>query len=272
MKITCYVRKHRPKHQVTAAETFCAGLKRHGLQGEIITNPSLDNDSDLVLVWGMEQARRVRGNNKKDFLLAERAYFEDRFKWISLGYNGLNNRGEYYNRNSPHDRWKKHFDDGRLQPWNPEGQYILLTLQIKGDNSIRNFPVNYQQLVDDIKKATDLPVLVKDHPIRSGTWGNIVADGIVNGIGRIETAVQNAAVTVTINSNSGVDSILAGTPVVNFDQGSMVWDLAMKDLTQLSTPPLPDRTQWAADLAYTQWLPEEIAAGDAWEHLKQRYE
>jgi hypothetical protein len=271
MKITCYVRKTRPRHQVTAAESFCAGLKRHGLKGEISTKTAVpDHESDLILAWGMRQARTIRTRSKKDFLLAERAYFEDRHKWISLGYNGLNNRGEFYNRNSPDDRWKKHFDDGRLQPWNPEGQYILLTLQIKGDNSIRNFPVNYQKLANDLRKATDLPVLVKDHPVRRGTWGNIQTDGVFDG--SIEEGVRKAAVTVTINSNSGVDSVLAGTPVVNFDHGSMVWELAMKDLTQLSNPPLPDRTQWAADLAYTQWLPEEIAAGDAWEHLKQRYE
>ncbi len=269
MKITCYIQNPRAKHHVTAAETFCAGLKRHGLKGEI-SRIKEDHKSDLVLAWGMKQARNVRGNCKKDFVLAERAYFENRYEWISLGYNGLNNRGEYYNQNSPNDRWKKHFDDGRLQPWNPKGQYILLTLQIKGDNSIRNFPVDYQKLVNDIKKATDLPVLVKDHPVRSGTWGNIVADGAFNG--SIKEAVDGAAATVTINSNSGVDSVVAGTPVVNFDAGSMVWDLAMKDLTQLSNPPLPDRTQWAADLAYAQWLPKEIAAGDAWDHLKQRYE
>jgi hypothetical protein len=97
-----------------------------------------------------------------------------------------------------------------------------------------------------------------------------VADGVFNG--SIEEAVRGAAVTVTINSNSGVDSVIAGTPVVNFDHGSMVWDLAMKDLTQLNNPPTPDRSQWAADLAYAQWLPEEISAGHAWEHLKQRYE
>ena len=270
MKITCYVRKNRPKHQVTAAETFCQGLKRHGIKGEISTNIALDTDSDLVLVWGMRLAREVRGESGKDFILAERAYFEDRYEWISLGYNGLNNRGEYYNKNSPDDRWKKHFDDGRIKPWNTKGDYILLTLQIKGDNSIRNFPVDYQKLANECMEASDLPVLVKDHPVRKGTWGNIVADGVFNG--SIEKAVQGAAVTVTINSNSGVDSVIAGTPVVNFDHGSMVWDLAMKDLTQLNNPSTPDRSQWAADLAYAQWLPEEISAGHAWEHLKQRYE
>ncbi len=33
----------------------------------------------------------------------------------------------------------------------------------------------------------------------------------------------------------------------------------------------PDRTAWCKKMAYTQWLPEEIENGKAWEALKTVY-
>ena len=78
--------------------------------------------------------------------------------------------------------------------------------------------------------------------------------------------------TVLPNITPSLFIVMIVTPVVNFDNGSMVWDLAMKDLSQLNNPPTPDRTQWCNNTAYTQWLPYEIENGDAWDHLKQRYD
>jgi hypothetical protein len=258
-------------HQIDTAKKFISGLKRHNIDANLQVGFRPDNGSDLVLVWGMRGARTVRPSLKKDFLLMERSYLEDRFEWISLGYNGLNGKGEFYNKGMSDDRWKKHFDDGRIKEWNPTGDHILLTTQIRGDNSIKHLNVNYQKIINDIKQNTDLPVYVRDHPQRKNTWGTLRADGVAPSNIPIAEAAAKAKVVVTINSNSGVDSILAGTPVVNFDNGSMVWDLAMKNLSDLENPLTPDRTQWCNDIAYAQWLPYEIENGDAWEHLKQRY-
>jgi hypothetical protein len=270
MKITCYAMSTKQTHQVDTAKQFINGLKRHDVSAELKIGFSADSTSDLTVVWGMRGAKIVRPN--KDFLLMERSYFEDRFKWISLGYNDLNNRGEFYNTNMPSDRWNKHFNDGRMKEWNPIGDHVLLTLQIRGDNSLNHVNVNYQQIVNEIRKNTDLPIYVRDHPHRKNTWGKL------NGVHYADTnipiaeAIRKAKVVVTINSNSGVDAILEGTPVLNIDHGSMVWDLAMQnDFSNIDTPPIPNREQWAYDTSYCQWLPSEIENGDAWAHLKQRY-
>jgi len=271
MKITCYA-SPQWKHQIVAAKTFVNGLKRHNINANIEIGFKRDTKSDLVLVWGMRSAIKVRDNSGKDFLLMERSYFEDRYEWISLGYNGLNNRGEFYNKNMPGDRWNKHFNDGRMKEWNPIGDHVLLTLQIRGDNSLNHVNVNYQQIINEIRKNTDLPIYVRDHPHRKNTWGKL------NGVHYADTnipiaeAIRKAQVVVTINSNSGVDAILGGTPVINIDHGSMVWDLAMQnDFSNIDKPPIPNREQWAYDTSYCQWLPSEIENGDAWAHLKKRY-
>ena len=109
----------RQTHQIDTAKKFVSGLKRHNINANLEIGFKKDNRSDLVLVWGMRGARMVRTDLKKDFLLMERSYLEDRFEWISLGYNGLNGKGEFYNKNMPDDRWKKHFNDGRLKEWHP---------------------------------------------------------------------------------------------------------------------------------------------------------
>ena len=272
MKISCYAMSPRQTHQIQTAKQFIRGLERHGVKGQLKIGFTNDSESDLTLVWGMRGARKVRGNSRKDFLLMERSYFEDRFEWISLGYNGLNNRGEFYNKNMPDDRWKKHFNDGRMKEWNPSGDHVLLTLQIKGDNSLNHVKVDYQKIINEIKKNTNLPIYVRDHPHRKNTWGRLQGVQIADCNIPIIEAVRNAKVVVTINSNSGVDSILEGTPVINIDHGSMVWDLAMQNnFSMIDNPPTPDRMQWAFNTSYCQWLPHEIENGDAWDHLRQRY-
>jgi hypothetical protein len=57
--------------------------------------------------------------------------------------------------------------------------------------------------------------------------------------------------------------------VIAIDRGSMAWDMARHEITLKRIT--PNRDQWLYDLAYKQWTLEEIAAGEAWEHLKKRY-
>ena len=43
--------------------------------------------------------------------------------------------------------------------------------------------------------------------------------------------------------------------------------IANFDLDDIVDPPLPDRQQWAHDLAYAQWTVTELRAGLPWVHL-----
>jgi len=260
-------------HHRMAALSFQQGLRRHGIDVPLIYTTQYRRDGvkcDLMINWSARFAAKTAGSYV-DYLVMERAYLEPRYEWISLGYNGLNGRADFLNKNSPSDRWDKHFA-GRLQPWAPNGDYVLLTTQVPGDMSIRHLDVNYKSIIYMIKRYTDLPVYVKHHPLAHDTWNVAGAKKILPADMPIQEAIRRAKVVVTINSNSGVDAIVAGKPVINIDSGSMVWELAMqKDFSQIDNPPTPDRTQWAHDIAYCQWLPSEIESGEAWEHLKQRY-
>jgi hypothetical protein len=240
------------------AKAMQAGLKRHGISVPITSSIE---PADLTICWGMNQARQAKG----DYLLMERAFLGDRNNWISLGYNGLNGYADFCNKNSPSDRWDKYWS---LEDWTG-GDYILVTTQIPGDNSLVGIDLDYQKIVDSLQ-FLEKPIHIRSHPQRPQNWGingAIVVDPKIP----IEEAVKNAYAVVTINSNSGVDAIVNGTPVLNYNDRSMVWDLAMKKPEELLNPSKPNRTQWAYDIAYAQWLPKEISNGDAWEHLKKFY-
>jgi len=43
--------------------------------------------------------------------------------------------------------------------------------------------------------------------------------------------------------------------------------VAERALDNIERPRTPDRAQWACDLAYCQWQPQEMAEGMAWRHL-----
>ena len=66
--------------------------------------------------------------------------------------------------------------------------------------------------------------------------------------------------TIAYNSNSCLDSVLAGVPCLAGDAGTMAWPLCMKDMKELYRP---ERERIAHGIAWTQWSTEEIASGEA---------
>jgi hypothetical protein len=78
--------------------------------------------------------------------------------------------------------------------------------------------------------------------------------------GPLQDALARAAVVVTWNSNTGVDALLAGKPVVALGEGAMAAPLAARELGGRCDP---DREAWAHALAWKQWTLDEIRSGDA---------
>jgi hypothetical protein len=272
------------KHHINPVRNFGTGLEKHGLKVKYIGTrevgvkyavPNLLNDYDFVVCWAMRAHNWFKELGFKNILVMENAPLnniqEAKKEWASCGWNGLMGRADFLNENMPDDRWKKHFDDGRLLDYS-DGDYILIPLQIKTDMSIAGKGFDYQTIVDEIRKFTDLPIKIKQHPTAEDNWSKILGKDIsyVDRFMPIKDAIKGAKVVVTINSNAGVDAVLAGKPVVALDKGSMVYDIAAKDFTNLNVPKWPDRTQWCNNIAYAQWHPDELRAGEGWNHLKQK--
>jgi hypothetical protein len=277
-----FLARHTLNHQIDPVKNFYEGLKKHGHNNINVYNlkdfqqgKHKGKKYDIGFCWGTRNMIELQ-KIVENVVIIENSYLNNIQSqkgkvWMSYGWNGLNGRADFCNQHSLNDRWNKHFNDGRLLDYS-DGDYILIPLQIKNDMSIAGRGFQYQTIVNEIRKFTNLPIKIKQHPTADDQWGKILGKNIsyINRFMPIKDAIKGAKVVVTINSNAGVDAVLAGKPVVALDKGSMVYDIASHDFSKLLVPNWPDRTQWCNDIAYAQWKPDEVIAGEAWEHLKQK--
>lgn len=281
----------KAEHQYVTAQNLVSGFNAHGLADvKIVSN--LEERCDLAVFWGVKSLPSIRGKLAKDCLIMERSYFHDRYQDISLGFNGLNGRADFCLDNSAitSERFERKYVD-QLLDWNTQNQkaYTLITAQCLNDQSLMipfeqpsNVLREYQRIIKEARRFSPVPLAVKHHPIKP-LCIHATARRLFQGIQEIPhdmpiaKVFANAYAVVTINSNSGVEALLAGVPVLNTDEGAMSWEVAIqnkficlcnirKNLTQF------DRHSWAVKLAYCQWSQDEIASGEAWNHLKWKYE
>jgi hypothetical protein len=269
LDVVIYYRQ--PQTPSAHVRMFAEGLARHSIRAEI-RSPQLYRRSDLAVFWAHKQQHIIQQQRDAglDYLVMERGYFGDRFAMTSLGFNGLNGHAEFHNQNSPGDRWQRY--GVPVSAWKQEGdgEVIVVMGQVPTDASLKNCP-NYRAWIHDAARKAEAVygrrVYFRPHPHPSASTfrPNLPLIG-----GTLESALERACAALVWNSNSGVDTVLAGVPLICGDRGSMAWPMA----TQVIGDPLirPDRYQWLNDLAYTQWSDSEIMMGDAWNHLRQRFD
>jgi hypothetical protein len=265
MKLGILVARHAA-HQVDTANMLARGMQLHGDSAEIFVSEiefMARTDLDAVCVWGWRRGRTFRDLGF-DVLVMERAYLDDRFKWVSLGWNGLNGRALWPLNASP-ERWDRHFSR-LLKPWRvPSGSsYALLLGQVPSDTACRSIRLeNWLSTVTQRLRLMGRAVRFRPHPkapIVRVPGAAIARDST------LAEDLAGAEFAVTFNSNSGVDAVLAGVPTVAHDEGSMAWDVTSHSLEEKLQR--PDRLPWAHRLAWRQWLPTEIEEGIAWPRVK----
>lgn len=271
----------RQKHwQIKAAELFAIGLKTHGITPEFgdsrvsgVHGTFTDSD-ELVVMWSANdryliEACRVAGI---PYLIMEAGYWPDRLidrqtvKWTSLGFNGLNGRAIFNTKDAPGDRFAE--SGHELGPWKHDGEGYLIIGQIHSDAAVAGFDINgwYEQAAAEIRSLSDDPIWFRTHPL-----GNGLGVGIDEYPGDLAQAIAEMRCVITYSSNVAVEAVLAGTPAISLDPGSMAYPVTAHAVQAALEPEMPDREQWVYNLAYSQWLDEEIASGLAWEHLENSY-
>lgn len=263
MKIGIIVSRTAP-HQIRTANALVSGMPP-GDSAQIFHSDSDftgRKDCDAVCLWGWRRGKSFRdlGFN---VLVMERAYLADRFTYVSLGWNGLNGRAQWPVNSDP-SRWEQQFSH-LMQPWRETpGKYALLIGQVPTDTACRNIDME-SWLPEMARKLHQRghDVLFRPHPDAK----NVRVRGSMRSVSKeLSADLSGASVTVTYNSNSAVESVLAGVPTITLDKGSMAWEVCSHSLEEAVCT--PDRTSWAHSLAWRQWLPDEIASGRAWPHVK----
>ena len=250
-------------------DAFIAGLRKHGIKPE----ERLTDDwrvSDLAVVWAhrdtaLHELQLDAGNH---YLVCERGYIGDldnRRRWTSLGYDGLNGHADFCNAHVGKNRWRRYFSDF-MRPWKTGGDYALLMGQVRGDASLTGVDIRgWYAYATDRLRAAGWTVMFRPHP-RDPV---VEPHGAYALQGDLHSALSMAALVVTWNSTSAVDAVLGGVGAIAMDLGSMAWDVAGHSIgpERLCKP---DRGGWAARLAYCQWTDAEISGGTAWDHLRHK--
>jgi len=225
-------------------------------------------DYDLYVCWSAKHGTIFKRCDQLGipWIVVERAYLGDRFLWTSMGYGGLKRDANYCNEDVAADRWEEYWRD-KVRPWKEGGDYALVAGQVKRDSAVKDVDIEvfYRGIIKKARQHYD-KVLFKPHPKAKET-SDYGADGKLQC--PLEYALKGAEAVICYNSNISVNAVMAGVPTVVFDGQSMAWEVTSHDLDK----PLyrSDRDDWGRRIAYTQWLPEEIEVGQAWEHLKRGY-
>ncbi len=251
------------QHQKDHAQALADGLVKHGIEATIYPerrDGTLPTEQ-VVACWGWRIGEVLR-HAGKHVIVMERGFI-DRMNYASLGWNGINGRARRDWKAESAERLHTLFPRA-IKPWNPHGDYVLICGQVPGDSALKGVDISqwYAEAASACSKFG--PIRFRPHPVAVdyGVKDHVVGaqvshDGLAEDL-------RNACVVVTYNSNTGVDALLAGKPTIVRGRGSMA-TIAAKDWT---IQPEPQRTGWAAQLAWSQFSIEEIRSGYAWDVIK----
>lgn len=194
----------------------------------------------------------------------------DNIYW-SVNLNGLNGWGGPPRSGMPKDRWRAL--DIPIAPWQSSGGHYVVCGQKPHDAAIDG--VNPQrwliETVTHLRSLTDAPIRWRPHPDdHTNRRLDIHGQNITKSFGTaLAEDLKGAIATVAFNSNSLVESLIAGVPIYVLGGGSVCPDMGHSLLTEdtLSAPLHPERAPFFADLAYRQWTIPEFEQGLPWLHF-----
>ncbi len=266
--VTRGIKSHSYKYEIA----FLDGLKRHAMHCYMHDkkNPITDN-VDLVVMWSARNYSLIEDLKRRgiNYLILERGYIGDRNEYTSIGYNGLNGYANFVT-----DKIRKRrvdiFND-LVKPYRATpGDYVMVMGQVPDDASVRHvgFDMWLEMTIAAIKNITDRKIFYRPHPLNKESLPTDVE--IIKG--DLHDVMAKAHCVVTLNSNSGVDAVLAGIPCISCDAGSMAYEVTNNHLNAVIKPEVFDRERWFNKLTYCQWSINEIEQGQAWEHLRGFYD
>lgn len=266
MPRACVLVNPRMSHQHSWAEAFATGLRHHGWKAELSHKLA---PSELVAMWSTRRQDVIKQarSEGREIVIAERGYMGDRKHYCSVSFGGeLNGRAEFRGPFGDASRFERLFAH-LMDDWkpNPDGHALIMG-QVDGDMSTRGVSLaRWYRETRAALEAQGWKVKFRPHPLAS-CGGAFAAYRQKQQADQIDLAsdFEAAGVVVTYNSNSGVDAVFAGKPVIAMDEGAMCFPVAGHSADEIVTP---DRTAWAHALAWMQWTKAEMESGECIEAI-----
>lgn len=247
----------RQGHQLESGNAFALGLRRHGWSVSILPRPE---PCDLLVMWGVRREEIIRRQLRDggEVCILERGYLGDRFQWTSVSFGGgLNGRGRFHGPFEDGSRFEAHFAP-LMRDWTHRDGPAVIMGQVPADMSLKGldpFALWIGAARDLAEQGVD--VRFRGHPKANG-FG---LPGVERIGGDLAEVLGRAGLVVTINSNAGVDAVMAGVPTITMDERAMAWPVTGHRVDEVIRP---DRLAWARAMAWKQWRLDEMASGDCW--------
>jgi len=191
-------------------------------------------------------------------------------RYVAVGEDGIKRDANYYNENSPPDRWEKL--NIELKPWRKNGDHILVLGQHEKGVSVQDVDI-VKWMTDTIfslNKLTSRPVKLRLHPNQTILpQGNYTISNPKKNTTIVED-LENCWCVVAYTTNGAVDAILNGIPVVCCSPKNITYNISGTLIYSVAKPYLSiGREQWCYNLAYAQWNVAEIREGLPWQHFRK---
>ncbi len=192
--------------------------------------------------------------------------------WWRLCWNAVHPTEYLMAKPRPADRWERL--GIALQPRRRGRHVVILGSSAKFHETSRlPHPTKWtQDLVEAVQHITPAPIIYRPKPSWSAAEP---VDGTAfdhGGKTAVSDTLADAGLSITYGSIAAVDSIIAGVPCVVLGN-AVARPISATTLAGVKTPIWESerrREQWAANLAYSHFTPEEIADGTAWKIIKEQ--
>ena len=246
-------------------------------------------DADAALIWSVLWYGKMNANKRvwdhyraqnKPVIVIEVGGLIRNTTW-KLGINGINRDADFATPDTVGNERAKKLGI-KLEPWQHEGEYILICGQHGHSEQWRGMPdmdTYYKDMIKSIRDHSQKPIVVRSHPrYREGlhwqhdqdfykrmnvTWNIPKHIQQTYDSFDLEHMLKHTYYTVSHSSNAGLTSIINGVPA-HVSPSSLAHSMTSK-------PPLihyPDREDWLNRLCYVEYFADEIS--EQWQRLRSR--
>ncbi len=197
--------------------------------------------------------KKWRGN-KRDYIYWDRGYFRrSQATCLPIGDNGgyyrfhLNSYQLQRIREVPDDRWRSMRTD--VLPWQRNGRHIVIAAPTRTYAKFHQCESWIADTIDALARVTDRQLVIRDkEQFRRRP---------------IQKDLEGAHCLVTHGSNSAVESVILGCPVVVHPDSAAAL-VGLTNLDKIEKPVYPDREPWMRALSYSHFSESELVDGTLW--------